>query len=75
MATQHTLIQLRAAIRKVLAAADQADPQLAAAAPEVLTRDGDYAILGKRPCDWDDAKAREALVDRWCATRKPRSPS
>ena len=28
-----------------------------------LTRDDDYASLGKPPCDWDDPKAREALVD------------
>ena len=28
-----------------------------------LTRDDDYATLGKPPCDWDDPKAREALVD------------
>jgi hypothetical protein len=29
----------------------------------VLTRDDDYATLGKPPSDWDDRKAREALVD------------
>ena len=63
VATQDTVIQLRAAIRKVLAGAHQADPQLAAAVREVLTRDDDYATLGKPPCDWDDPKAREALVD------------
>ena len=63
MATQDTVIQLRAAIRKVLSAADRADPQLAAAVRAVLTRDDDYATLGKPPCDWDDPKAREALVD------------
>ena len=28
-----------------------------------LTRDDDYATLGKPPCDWDDPNAREALVD------------
>ena len=28
-----------------------------------LTRDDDYASVGKPPCDWDDPKAREALVD------------
>ena len=26
-----------------------------------LTREDDYATLGKPPCDWDDPKAREAL--------------
>ena len=63
VATQDTVIQLRAAIRKVLAAADRADPPLAGAVRAALTRDDDYATLGKPPCDWDDPKAREALVD------------
>lgn len=63
VATQDTVIQLRAAIRKVLTAADQTDPQLASAVRAALTRDDDYATLGKPPCDWDDPKAREALVD------------
>ena len=63
VATQDTVIQLRAAVRKVLTAADRADPALAGAVREVLTRDDDYASLGKPPCDWDDPAAREALVD------------
>ena len=63
VATQDTVIALRAAIRKVLTAADQTDPQLASAVRAALTRDDDYATLGKPPCDWDDPKAREALVD------------
>ena len=63
MATQDTVIQLRAAIRKVLAAADRVNPQLAAAVRATLTCHDDYATLGKPPCDWDDPKAREALVD------------
>ena len=63
VATQDTVIQLRAAIRKVLCAAERADPELACAVRAGLTRDDDYASLGKPPCDWDDAKAREALVD------------
>ena len=37
-----------------------------------LTRDDDYASLGKPPCDWDDPKAREAWWMRWCATPRPR---
>jgi hypothetical protein len=61
--TQDTVIQLRAAIRKLLVVADRADPGLAGAVRSVLTRDDDYASLGKPPCDWDDPKAREALVD------------
>lgn len=63
VATQDTVIQLRAAIRKVLTAADRADPALAGRVRAALTRDDDYATLGKPPCDWDDPKAREALVD------------
>ncbi|WP_204802878.1 transposase [Mycobacterium riyadhense] len=63
VATQDTVIQLRAAIRKVLSVADRADPALAGAVRQVLTRDDDYASLGKPPCDWDDPKARESLVD------------
>ncbi len=63
VATQDTVIQLRAVIRKVLAVADRADPEVAGAVREVLTRDDDYASLGKPPCDWDDPAARQALVD------------
>lgn len=63
VATQDTVIQLRAAIRKVLTAADRANPALAGAVRAALTRDDDYATLGKPPCDWDDPKARAALVD------------
>jgi hypothetical protein len=63
VATQDTVIQLRAAIRKVLIAADRMDPALACAVRAALTREDDYASLGKPPCDWDNPKAREALVD------------
>ena len=63
VATQDTVIQLRAAIRKVLSAADRVAPTLASAVRAALTRDDDYATLGKPPCDWDDPAAREALVD------------
>jgi hypothetical protein len=63
VATQDTVIQLRAGIRKVLGAADRADPELGCALRAALTRDDDYASVGKPPCDWDDPKAREALVD------------
>jgi len=63
VATQDTVIGLRAAIRNVLTAADQTDPQLAGAVRAALTRDDDYATLGKPPCDWDDPNTREALVD------------
>ena len=63
VATQDTVIQLRAAMRKVLAVADRVDPALACVVRAALTRDDDYASVGKPPCDWDDPKAREALVD------------
>jgi DDE family transposase/transposase-like protein DUF772 len=63
VATQDTVTQLRAAIRKVLAGLDQAASPLAAQVREVLRRDDDYAGPGKPPCDWDDPAAREALVD------------
>ena len=43
--------------------ADRADPALAGAVRAALTRDDDYASLGKPPCDWDDPNARDALVD------------
>jgi Transposase DDE domain/Transposase domain (DUF772) len=63
VATQDTVIQLRAAIRKLLLAADRDAPGLAAAVRAALARDDEYATLGKPPCDWDDPVAREALVD------------
>jgi len=64
VATQDTVTQLRAAIRKLLTAADQAgELELAAAVRAALTRDDDYATVGKPPCDWDDKTARDALVD------------
>jgi IS5 family transposase len=63
VATQDTVTQLRAAIRKLLACLDQAGSPLAAAVRGVLARDDDYASRGKPPCDWDDPAAREALVD------------
>jgi len=60
VATQDTVTQLRAAIRKVLATVPAA---LAAEIRAALRRDDDYATIGKPPCDWDDAAARDALVD------------
>jgi hypothetical protein len=63
VATQDTVTQLRAAIRKVLMVLDNTDPALATRVRAVLERDDDYASAGKPPCDWDDLAAREALVD------------
>jgi hypothetical protein len=67
VATQDTVTQLRAAIRKVLAALDQAGIPVAGQVRAVLRRDDDYATAGKPPCDWDDPAAREALVDELVA--------
>lgn len=63
VATQDTVTQLRAAIRKVLVVLDNTAPALAARVRGALCRDDDYATAGKPPCDWDDPAAREALVD------------
>jgi hypothetical protein len=63
VATEDTVTQLRAAIRKLLVALDKAGSPLSAAVRQALERDDDYATPGKPPCDWDDAAAREALVD------------
>ncbi len=63
VATQDTVTQLRAVIRKVLAGLDQSGSPLAGQVRQALRRDDDYAAPGKPPCDWDDPAAREALVD------------
>lgn len=63
VATEDTVTQLRASIRKLLAALDQAASPLAADVRAGLLRDDDYATAGKPPCDWDDKQARELLVD------------
>ena len=63
VATQDTVTQLRAAIRKLLMVADNTTPALAARVRAALRRDDDYASAGKPPCDWDDPEAREALVN------------
>jgi hypothetical protein len=63
VATEDTVTQLRAVIRKLLAALDQEASPLAAEVRAALVRDDEYATPGKPPCDWDDRQAREALVD------------
>jgi IS5 family transposase len=63
VATQDTVTQLRAAIRKLLVVLDNLHPALATAVRGALRRDDDYQSPGKPPCDWDDRAAREALVD------------
>jgi len=61
VSTQDTVTQLRSAIRKLLRALEGGE--LAVRVRTALRRDDDYAGPGKPPCDWDDPKAREALVD------------
>ena len=59
VATMDTVSLVRAAIRGVLAAADEREEPLRS----VLRRDDDYGTGGKPACDWEDAEARLALVD------------
>ena len=63
VATQDTVTQLRAAIRKLLIALEGAASGLAEVVRSALDRDDAYDTVGKPPCDWDDKDAREALVD------------
>jgi hypothetical protein len=60
VATQDTVTMIRSAIVALLRVADTA---LQAELRAVLLRDDDYRQSGKPKCDWDDAPAREALVD------------
>jgi hypothetical protein len=60
VATQDTVTLVRSAIRALLRIADE---QLAHELGSVLKRDDDYEASGKPTCDWDDARAREVLVD------------
>lgn len=60
VATQDTVTMIRAAIRGLLRVVDATlTTQIRAA----LRRDDDYTDAGKPVCDWEDAEAREALVD------------
>ena len=63
VATEDTVTQLRASIRKLLTALEGAGSPLALIVRQALMRNDDYATPGKPPCDWDDPDAREALVD------------
>jgi hypothetical protein len=60
VATQDTVTLLRGAIRGLLRACPT---ELASLVRAALQRDDDYQTAGKPVCDWDDAAAREALVD------------
>jgi hypothetical protein len=60
VATMDTVTLVRSAIRRLL---EVVDAKLGDKLRAVLARDDDYASGGKATCDWDDAAAREALVD------------
>ena len=60
VATQDTVTLIRAVIRSLLRVADAA---LEEELRSVLQREDDYATPGKPACDWDDAAAREKLID------------
>lgn len=60
VATMDTVTLVRSAIRGLLKVVDA---ELEAQLRGLLDRDDDYAGAGKPACDWDDAQAREALVD------------
>lgn len=60
VATMDTVTLVRSAIRGLLRVADT---DLEDELRGLLGREDDYAGAGKPACDWDDAAAREALVD------------
>ena len=64
VATMDTITLIRSAIRGLLAVADTG---LAAEMRAVVGSGDDYATTGKPAIDWDDAAAREVLIDS-CAT-------
>ena len=60
VATMDTVTMVRSAIRQLLnIVGTEGEAELRA----VLSRDDDYASGGKPSCDWDDAAARQGLVD------------
>jgi hypothetical protein len=60
VATQDTVTLVRSAIRALLGVADE---DVARQVRAALKRDDEYESAGKPRCDWEDARAREALVD------------
>ena len=60
VATMDTVTLVRSAIRGLLRAVDA---ELEAVLRARLSRDDDYSTAGKPVCDYDDASARESLVD------------
>jgi len=60
VATQDTVTLIRSSIRALLRVAPS---ELQSELRAVFARDDDFTAPGKPSCDWDDAEAREALVD------------
>ena len=60
VATMDTVMLVRSAIRGLLRACDG---ELGVRLRGLLARDDDYVTAGKPACDYDDAAAREQLVD------------
>jgi hypothetical protein len=60
VATQDTIPMVRSSIRSLLRVSPEG---LEAELRAVLERQDNYQSAGKPVCDWDDAAAREALVD------------
>jgi hypothetical protein len=60
VATQDTVTLIRSAIRALLKVVDD---KLGTELRACCKRDDDYVAAGKPSCDWDDAEAREALID------------
>jgi hypothetical protein len=61
VATMDTVTLVRSAIRGLLRAADA---ELEAQLRGALSGGDEYAAAGKPACDWDDAEARAAVIDR-----------
>ena len=61
VATMDTVTLVRSAVRGLLKAADA---KLESELRGVLSGADDYRAAGKPACDWDDADARVALIDR-----------
>jgi hypothetical protein len=60
VATQDTITMIRSSIRSLLRVLPE---DLGAELRKALKRQDSYETAGKPACDWDDAAAREALVD------------
>lgn len=58
--TQEAVTLICSAIRELLRVAD---PSLAAELRAACSREDDYTGAGKPVCDWNDAQAREELID------------